>query len=299
MNKASLSERAGIIIKSNPELAMMKTAIEKELIHYDIFFLLQQKELILPGMAFIGGTCLRLCHGSNRYSEDLDFHAGPAFKARQFDAIRLEIERYLHDRYRLPVEVRPPSRRRQDSSQYSGQVNTWKIIIPVAPRRRDMPAQRVHIDIASLPTHDASPRLLYTHYDTLPGGYDSMLFLSSSKSEILADKLVALTARRNIMARDIWDVIWLLQQGEEINPEILRLKLADHRIIDYKEKAENKINELPGWFETGKFQHEMLRFLSLSQADRTVKRPEFITFTQDKITRTLGDSLTRLDEVKP
>ncbi len=79
MKKTTLSERADNVIRANPTLAALKPVIEKELIHYDIFFLLQQKELILTNMAFIGGTCLRLCYGSNRYSEDLDFHAGRDF----------------------------------------------------------------------------------------------------------------------------------------------------------------------------------------------------------------------------
>ena len=45
---------------------------------------------MFPGMAFVGGTCLRLCYGSNRYSEDIDFHAGVNFQPKDFDRFRFE-----------------------------------------------------------------------------------------------------------------------------------------------------------------------------------------------------------------
>ena len=45
---------------------------------------------MLPGMAFVGGTCLWLCYGSNRYSEDIGFHAGVNFQPKDFDRFRFE-----------------------------------------------------------------------------------------------------------------------------------------------------------------------------------------------------------------
>ena len=52
-----------------------RPVIQKELLHYDILFCLKQSGL-LDGLVFQGGTSLRLCYGSNRYSEDLDFVGG-------------------------------------------------------------------------------------------------------------------------------------------------------------------------------------------------------------------------------
>lgn len=124
MKRVSLSDRAKRIITANPALTSMLPVIEKELIHYDIFYLLQQKNLMLPEMAFIGGTCLRLCHNSNRYSEDLDFHAGVNFKPVDFDNIRGEIEKYLFDRYGLPVEVRSPKQLKNDPNYANSNANT-------------------------------------------------------------------------------------------------------------------------------------------------------------------------------
>jgi hypothetical protein len=53
-------------------------AVEKEILHHDIFRELHETGL-LAGLTFFGGTNLRLCHVSQRLSEDLDFKGGRAF----------------------------------------------------------------------------------------------------------------------------------------------------------------------------------------------------------------------------
>ena len=70
MSAIPLTERVKRIIETAPVLAPLRPVIENELVHYDIFYVLQQKALMSPEMAFVGGTCLRLCYGSNRYSNN-------------------------------------------------------------------------------------------------------------------------------------------------------------------------------------------------------------------------------------
>ncbi len=53
-----------------PGRSHMRPVIEKELLHYDILFTLD-KDNLLDRLTFQGGTSLRLCHGSPRFSEDL------------------------------------------------------------------------------------------------------------------------------------------------------------------------------------------------------------------------------------
>lgn len=47
----------------------MRPVIEKELLHYDLLFVLD-KQGLLDKLTFQGGTSLRLCYGSSRFSED-------------------------------------------------------------------------------------------------------------------------------------------------------------------------------------------------------------------------------------
>ena len=106
MKPSSLSELASIVVHQRPELMRVRRVIEKELIHYDLLFLFQNKRLLTPYHTFIGGSCLRYCHGSTRYSEDLDFHVGANFDNKKFDKLLIEAERYIGKRYGLEVETR-------------------------------------------------------------------------------------------------------------------------------------------------------------------------------------------------
>lgn len=77
-------------------LANLRPVVEKELLHYDILFCLSEAGL-LKGLIFQGGTSLRLCYGSNRFSEDLDFAGGRDFCSADLIKIKSCIEDYLGD----------------------------------------------------------------------------------------------------------------------------------------------------------------------------------------------------------
>ena len=60
------------LVMVDPALSAMRPVVEKELLHYEIFQALDAEGL-LKDLVFQGGTSLRLCCGSDRFSEDLDF----------------------------------------------------------------------------------------------------------------------------------------------------------------------------------------------------------------------------------
>ena len=288
MTAIPLTERVKRIIETAPALAPLRPVIEKELVHYDIFYVLQQKALMSAGMAFVGGTCLRLCYGSNRYSEDIDFHAGEDFKPGDFDRFRSELERYISDRHGFETEVRSPKDLKKDTGSSGSRVSTWKIIIKTGGDRKDLPRQRIHIDVARLPAYEASPRIIRTNYQDLPDGYGTMFVRCSSLSEILADKLVAVPVRGSIKARDLWDILWLQQKGAALRPDLIRLKIADRGITeDYKALLEDRIDGVAGYFEKQLFQQEMSRFLDKAELSETVARPEFVASLSAHIADTL------------
>lgn len=65
-------------IASTSGTPAMLPVIEKEVLHYHILSAMRESGY-LDRVVFQGGTSLRLCHGSPRYSEDLDFVGGDAF----------------------------------------------------------------------------------------------------------------------------------------------------------------------------------------------------------------------------
>ncbi len=70
----------GLVAKAmqDPEVAAIQPVIEKELLHYDILFCLDQAGF-LNDLVPQGGASLRLCYSSDRLSEGLDFSDGVDF----------------------------------------------------------------------------------------------------------------------------------------------------------------------------------------------------------------------------
>ena len=50
-----------------------------------------------------------------------------------------------------------------------GSVTTWKLRVETRPGRKDIPPQRIHIDICAIPSHDAHPMMLRNLYGVAMG----------------------------------------------------------------------------------------------------------------------------------
>ncbi|AIA69707.1 nucleotidyl transferase AbiEii/AbiGii toxin family protein [Pectobacterium atrosepticum] len=64
--KVNFAELVSKAVES-AELEGLRNVVEKELLHYDILYCLDNAGL-LEQLTFQGGTSLRLCHGANRYA---------------------------------------------------------------------------------------------------------------------------------------------------------------------------------------------------------------------------------------
>lgn len=101
-----LEELAGNIA-SKVDGARLTPVIEKEIVHYEIIRSLGRNDL-LRDITFQGGTSLRLCYGSLRYSEDLDFVAGDKFDSLPLDDFSKTLRSDLLKSYDTEVSVREP-----------------------------------------------------------------------------------------------------------------------------------------------------------------------------------------------
>lgn len=126
------------------EVAAMRPVIEKELLHYDILYCLDQAGL-LNELVFQGGTSLRLCHGGNRFSEDLDFAGGVDFSSARLAEMKTCIEDYIGKRYGLEVTVKEPASLKQEKEYAELRIDKWQINITTAPGQKDMPKQKLSL----------------------------------------------------------------------------------------------------------------------------------------------------------
>ena len=159
MNDTILSGLVKLAVKEGHD-EYRSPVIQKELLHYDILFCLKQAGL-LNGLVFQGGTSLRLCYGSNRYSEDLDFVGGKNFSSSALADLKSRIEAYVGARYDLEVTVKEPaSLRRQDPIHAALNVDRWQVSVTTDPGRRDLPKQRIKLEVANIPAYTVTKRAL-------------------------------------------------------------------------------------------------------------------------------------------
>lgn len=88
------------------EVEALLPIVEKELIHYDIIRALDESRW-LDGLTFQGGTCLRLCYGAVRYSEDLDFTTALDLEESDLAGFRELLSDSLRSKYDVGVRVTP------------------------------------------------------------------------------------------------------------------------------------------------------------------------------------------------
>jgi predicted nucleotidyltransferase component of viral defense system len=263
----------------------MRPVVEKELLHYDILFCLDQAGL-LDDLVFQGGTSLRLCYGGNRLSEDLDFAGGVDFSASKLAKMKDCIEAYIGTRYGLEVTVKEPALLKEDPQYAELRVNKWQIAIVTAPARKDMPKQKIKIEVVNIPAYTKQPLPLTQNYNFLPDGYDDMLVLTETMDEILADKLVALSAnQRYVRYRDLWDLPWLMQQGAKLNVELVQKKVNDYKIPAFNDLLRTRIESLPIIINDGTLGAEMRRFLPTDVFDRTLGTDKFRVYVTNTLTQ--------------
>ena len=267
-------------LRSRPELSLLRPVVEKELLHHDILREMSREGLLL-GLTFIGGTCLRACYGSSRLSEDLDFTGGKDFRRSDLTELGMVLRETLGTRYGLKVNV-------SDTVREEGKVSTWKMSVETRPGRKDLPAQRIHLDICAIPSHDPRPMMLRTLYG-VDMGTSGLILQAQSREEILADKMIALAFRESrIKNRDLWDIAWLRQQGVELPVHLIPLKIDDHRCTkhEFLSLLQSRVGELETSEALRKdFINEMRRFLPSAITAQTVEQETYWQY----LTQVIGE----------
>jgi predicted nucleotidyltransferase component of viral defense system len=257
-------------LNNKQELAPLRVVVEKELLHHDILRVLSGAGLLTP-LTFVGGTCLRACYGSSRLSEDLDFTGGADFTRDQLAAMSSILIESLKAKYGLEINVTDPVRE-------EGNVDTWKLKVQTRPGRKDLPAQRINIDVCAIPSYQPRPMVLLNPYGVEMGS-SGLILQAQSREEIFADKLVAFALRPNrLKNRDLWDIAWLHQQQIKPALGLIKNKLNDHHAQTdaYLNACAERTASLHKDPEIAKeFRKEMARFLPNETVKETVNSEQF------------------------
>lgn len=254
------------VLRSNQQLVSQRLTVEKELFHQDIIRLMRDFA-IMKNLVFMGGTCLRLCYGSERLSEDLNFSTEKEITPEEAERLSSILIEGLSEKYNLPVAVKKPEK--------DTDTETWKISIITNPGHSHITSQQIHIDICHYKSYLTELRMVRNAYSS--GNNVAPLFIEVEKiEEILVDKLIAFAYRNRIKNRDLWDIYSLYCKNVKLNTEVLTAKLSDkgHDTNDYVSKYKSRMNEIKDHFPTD-FHAELSRFLSTkTYEDSVLSKPE-------------------------
>lgn len=192
-----------------------------------------------PGeLAFQGGTCLSLVHGSVRFSEDLDFMVRGGLTLAT-------LSKEVHKRIRLPATVKPDLSLSVTAAKDDRNPHAFVVTLggPNVIGSAKVKVELWQTDAAAL----SRLSLKVSQIQTSAGltSYVPALTLD----EILADKVYALGARDRIKARDIYDLWWILEEkpGIEIDEEKLLTRLDI-----YPAKTDDRTETSCRWMESAK-----------------------------------------------
>ena len=251
-----------------------RSAIVKELLHYDILMALSRSQMARR-LVFQGGTALRLCYGGQRYSEDLDFVCGDdATEPFNLDEVTGLLREHMTGRYGLSLDVKDPPPGRQFDGQdvvvKRWSVNIW---VPGFAAR-----QKINFEVCNVPAYEAEPMLLQSRYGFLSDAYSDIALRVESLQEIGADKIVALIGRSHLKARDLWDLRWLDQRGMDAGSDqvqdLVEAKLTDYGLwSEAADRAERAMTALQAPQAAAAFRDEMIRFVTPGVARTLLPEP--------------------------
>lgn len=275
-----------VAVRNNVEALL--PVVEKELIHYDILQALAQSGW-LGKLNFQGGTCLRLCYGGVRYSEDLDFNTRLDLAKADLDGFRDVVGRNLAKRFDVDVRVKEPKMVKQFEG--GGALKRWQVVVDTAPERPDLPSQKIKVEIAQVPSYTRENRIVVENYPEIQGMYGSLLVGCESLDEILADKLVSFSLQKTPPRyRDLWDIPWIMQHHTVDMPTVA--ELAALKITDYApgrrpvELLEEGAARAKAHATSDTYAAQMRRFLPASVLHETIDRPAY----RDALGNLIGDS---------
>jgi predicted nucleotidyltransferase component of viral defense system len=282
--KATLTLREIARLEAGSNLKL-QPVIEKELIHYEIIRAMSENGF-LERLCFQGGTALRLCYGSDRFSEDLDFTGGVHFDHTKMDQLKQCIEDHLSNKYGVLVEVKSP----QEKKSTGIKVSSWQVKVITSPGRPDIPMQIIKIEVANVPTYTRELVQISENYQWV--SRPPLIIGVESMDEIMADKLLALPAAEHpIRYRDIWDLHWLAMNRAHLNLIFLNQKINDYGVEDFQRKLNTRILSLTNIIHGSEFMHQMTRFLTHETIAATIAKEDYRAMLIGSLTRLLSSAI--------
>lgn len=255
--------------------------VEKELLHYRILDAMM-REGFFSSLVFQGGTSLRLCHGSPRYSEDLDFAGGTSFDMDTLKGLGSCISDSLSGMGDdVTVRVKEP---RPDAD---GLTRRWRIAIRTAGQRKDLPSQTIKLEVASIPAYEPQHRPALVNYPMFPALSGQIILDVESPTEILADKLLSYAWQHRTCGDATCGTCAGWRREATSIPD-RAMELAELKSSDYGEEGlwadrADRVAGVADVIGSDAFADEMRRFLPAGLRTSTVESPRWSAWAIEQI----------------
>lgn len=165
--------------------------------------------------AFVGGTALRFLYSLPRFSEDLDFSTTGPETEDKFDSHLKKIKtQFLAENYEVVLKAKTAKTVKAAFIKFPGLLYQ----LGLSPVRSEVISIKVEIDSNPPDGAQLETSLIRKHCLLNLQHYD--------KSSLLAGKLHALSSRKYIKGRDVYDLMWYLSDRTWPQPNLLLLNNA-------------------------------------------------------------------------
>lgn len=181
-------------------------------------------------VAFYGGTCLRIFHGLNRFSEDLDFallEKNDSFRLdKYYPALEKEFLSYGID---INIESKITKEEKEIQSAFL-KGNTLMLMMSFFPKSEDakkvVANQKIKIKF-EIDVDNPSGGVSEFKYKMLPAPYEIRIF---NEATLFAGKIHAVLCREyqhHVKGRDFYDYLFYIGKGSKFNLKYLENKLKN------------------------------------------------------------------------
>jgi predicted nucleotidyltransferase component of viral defense system len=186
--------------------------------------LLMQKTKMNESLFFVGGTALRFLYGIRRYSEDLDFTAGPEWEKPKLELFKRKINRELERAgYDFVISLKTEKTIQRMMIRFSG------LLQELGLSDREEQKFSVHVEI------DNNPPLGWNEERTIVNVHHPVMIRHYDLPSAFAGKLAAILQRPYTKGRDVFDLFWFRSRYRDLKPNLV---LLNNAIAQQKEKYE-------------------------------------------------------------
>ncbi|MBI2641409.1 nucleotidyl transferase AbiEii/AbiGii toxin family protein [Candidatus Roizmanbacteria bacterium] len=212
-----------------------KRAILREYLQVKILEMIY-REKISRRLFFVGGTSLRLLWGLDRFSEDLDFD----FQKDDQNEILSLLERVHSDlgKQNIAVELYKNITGKKSHFEYRFSRLLFDLKLSLHQEEKLM----IKFDFESYWKYTKREIILLNRY-----GFITQV-VSTSLDILLAQKIIAYLRRKDTQARDLYDIIWLVGYGAELDNNFVQTNKLPKTLIEQAktkfEKEKNRLKDL-------------------------------------------------------